>query len=815
MEVDPLSEPQVFISYKSEELDTAMWMRSVLETNGISCWMAPDNIPGGSSYAAEIPRAIRGCKVFVVILSEKTQESMWVPKELDQAINAHKIVMPFMIEDCVLKDDFNFYLSNVHRYAAYENKVRAAEKMVTDIRALLEIADPQNAGTETEEPDAPSVPEPPKTVVREEKKPKPKKTSKPVPKRRAALWAGLAALVLLLCAGLGILLSRGSSEKTKTDGSTIRVTLTAPDDMSVKSFNEALPVLTERLDALTGGEKYKMDVRDDTIELELPSSAFGDLDPSRVLRCYVTRPLRFYGLNRDSWDYVALSREDLESVERLHGTLDGADLKDLSMDASEYDYFRIVFTEDCIKENGDAFVDWGNDFYLGQDMEGDYGDFYSFKLFPGEDSRTYYLIDDFQAGHIQDVLEYNLTHPAMADGFLITVDMQTQADWQRGEDMIGQNQCDPDDIKDASVCFSLENGGGLTKGERVDNYNTLCARLDAFGCPYAIGDRDKGDDGFLFFIKLPLDHVSPAVMDLLASNGSMSLETKSAYMGFGYDDEISVEETADGEKELRIHVSESNLPVLQALTGFAENEDGRLYLTLGSERLLAVEAEEVSQDGTLVVRDYCSVENGEMKLLPLGKDFAWVMDVLDVVLNGPDLETYLSPKDYQFYPGQDGEVPTDADFFQKQDYDFSDLQKKIEALGKGIETRVTGKGILRVMLHLKVDESLPETFTSLSEQIYELADLQHSLVDSISIYAIDEYEDPMERCRMFFQFFENSLYAGDEQLEDGYIYVYGIFTGGRLEPLKDAFKQIVDVSPFYTGFRETEYSSGRWTYESN
>ena len=37
---------EVFISYKSEEYDEALWIKNVLETNGVSCWMAPACIPG-------------------------------------------------------------------------------------------------------------------------------------------------------------------------------------------------------------------------------------------------------------------------------------------------------------------------------------------------------------------------------------------------------------------------------------------------------------------------------------------------------------------------------------------------------------------------------------------------------------------------------------------------------------------------------------------------------------------------------------------------------------------------------------------------
>ena len=41
----------VFISYKVEDTAEALWVKTTLEQNGISCRMAPSSIPGISSYA--------------------------------------------------------------------------------------------------------------------------------------------------------------------------------------------------------------------------------------------------------------------------------------------------------------------------------------------------------------------------------------------------------------------------------------------------------------------------------------------------------------------------------------------------------------------------------------------------------------------------------------------------------------------------------------------------------------------------------------------------------------------------------------------
>lgn len=132
-----MSQCDVFISYKSEKYNDALWVRDQLEKNGLKCWIAPDSIPGGSSYAAEISDAINNCKAFVLILSQSAKNSKWVVKELDQAINHHKAVFPFMIEDFTLKDEYELYLSNIHIFPAFNNRDVEAEIMIEKIKESI------------------------------------------------------------------------------------------------------------------------------------------------------------------------------------------------------------------------------------------------------------------------------------------------------------------------------------------------------------------------------------------------------------------------------------------------------------------------------------------------------------------------------------------------------------------------------------------------------------------------------------------------------------------------------------------------------
>lgn len=127
----------VFISYSSLDYEEAQIIRGVLETNGISCWMAPESIPIGSDYTKEIPAAITGCRIFLLILSDNAQRSKWVPLELDRAYNSGKIILPFVIKNCALTDDFNFMLARTQRINAYFKKSEALNTLVNEIHGIL------------------------------------------------------------------------------------------------------------------------------------------------------------------------------------------------------------------------------------------------------------------------------------------------------------------------------------------------------------------------------------------------------------------------------------------------------------------------------------------------------------------------------------------------------------------------------------------------------------------------------------------------------------------------------------------------------
>ena len=72
-----------FISHASEDAAIAATITDYLESNGVSCWVAPRDITPGREYSAEIVEAIESSAVFVLVLSENANESIFVKREVD------------------------------------------------------------------------------------------------------------------------------------------------------------------------------------------------------------------------------------------------------------------------------------------------------------------------------------------------------------------------------------------------------------------------------------------------------------------------------------------------------------------------------------------------------------------------------------------------------------------------------------------------------------------------------------------------------------------------------------------------------------
>jgi TIR domain len=85
----------LFISYASKDADIANAICQSLESQGISCWIAPRDVKPGAQYADAIVRAINDAKAVVLVLSASAVGSSHVAREVKRGASKRKPTFHF------------------------------------------------------------------------------------------------------------------------------------------------------------------------------------------------------------------------------------------------------------------------------------------------------------------------------------------------------------------------------------------------------------------------------------------------------------------------------------------------------------------------------------------------------------------------------------------------------------------------------------------------------------------------------------------------------------------------------------------------
>jgi hypothetical protein len=129
---------QVFISHSSQNADIASAMKGYLEGNGIKCWKAPEDIPFGMDWDVGIKKGLAECPVMVLIFTRAADESKHVKIEVHKASEAHKIVIPFKVEDYI-PDNLDYYLTFPQWLEAIGDVEGAFEKLLQRLKSIVQI----------------------------------------------------------------------------------------------------------------------------------------------------------------------------------------------------------------------------------------------------------------------------------------------------------------------------------------------------------------------------------------------------------------------------------------------------------------------------------------------------------------------------------------------------------------------------------------------------------------------------------------------------------------------------------------------------
>jgi DNA-binding beta-propeller fold protein YncE len=139
----------VFISYSHHDKPAADAVCATLEADGIRCWIAPRDVVPGQDWGEAIVDAIRSSRVMVLVFSQHANASPQIKREVERAVNAETVLIPFRIEDVAPERGLEYFLGTPHWLDAMTPPLEShLERLATAVKTF--VGSRPSAGTGSE-----------------------------------------------------------------------------------------------------------------------------------------------------------------------------------------------------------------------------------------------------------------------------------------------------------------------------------------------------------------------------------------------------------------------------------------------------------------------------------------------------------------------------------------------------------------------------------------------------------------------------------------------------------------------------------------
>ena len=100
----------VFISHASEDADEANALVALIESKGVTAWIAPRDVRPGFDYSEELQQALETCTAFVVLVTAQANSSPYVRAETEMAFSNQKPMLPVRLGAVAAGPGLAFFL---------------------------------------------------------------------------------------------------------------------------------------------------------------------------------------------------------------------------------------------------------------------------------------------------------------------------------------------------------------------------------------------------------------------------------------------------------------------------------------------------------------------------------------------------------------------------------------------------------------------------------------------------------------------------------------------------------------------------------
>lgn len=107
----PIAPRHVFISFASADAALAHHTVASLEQSGLRCWFSDRDIEPAASYPATITDAVKSSGAVLLLLTETSNQSPHVIREIELAFSARRPILPVRIGGATPSPDLQYFLS--------------------------------------------------------------------------------------------------------------------------------------------------------------------------------------------------------------------------------------------------------------------------------------------------------------------------------------------------------------------------------------------------------------------------------------------------------------------------------------------------------------------------------------------------------------------------------------------------------------------------------------------------------------------------------------------------------------------------------
>jgi hypothetical protein len=146
--MQPIQFYSCFISYSSKDEELAQRLHADLQSRGVRCWFAPEDLKIGERFRRRIDEVIRVHDKLLLILSEHSVASPWVEKEVETAMEREDeqkrtVLFPVRLDDSVMeiKDGWpadvrrTRHIGDFRRWKEHDEYQKAFARLLADLKA--------------------------------------------------------------------------------------------------------------------------------------------------------------------------------------------------------------------------------------------------------------------------------------------------------------------------------------------------------------------------------------------------------------------------------------------------------------------------------------------------------------------------------------------------------------------------------------------------------------------------------------------------------------------------------------------------------